>query len=243
MKSRDNGFRLLVQSLSWITMGALFVGLIIMEKVNYTTTHESLQAMFGATEWVMFLSIAVVLLDIATLVRVLTPETDVRKEPIAIQILLLIWAGVNVFDASLNWFYAQLEMEQHTVQAPAAIAGMVWVFPVVTAFLIWGLQVGLLYFFAKMLEMAMKKAGLQVQGLDLLGSLGGANTQRFGSTPKKPQPQKSKPQGVGGRPNSAASPFAAPRPNVPGWPEARYKDPNFVPLHKPGGNNRQDLDY
>lgn len=194
-----------------LTTLALFAGLVFMERVNFTTTHDSLSAIFGAgKDWVLLLSIAVVILDIATLVRVLTPETDVRKEPIAIQVLLGVWATVNMFDAMLNWYFAQLEMESSAVRAPAALADFMWVFPVVAAVIIWGLQVGLLYFFAKMLEAAMKKAGLQVStpakaatrisGIGGIGGLGGGMR-----LPSSPVSSVNQGKSNGGKPPKAKS--------------------------------------
>lgn len=139
----------------WISIVGLAIALLLFERVNYITTYESLAAAFGKGDWVVVLSLAVVITDIAALARIFTPQTG-RDEPRIVKVLLGIWFAVSFFDMFLSWYFAMLRMESTQVQAPTVLSDVaIYIMPVIVAVLIWGIQFGLLYTFGMLLDRAI----------------------------------------------------------------------------------------
>lgn len=130
----------------------IFVAMIYFEQVNYVSTFEALSATFGGSGWVRSFSIAVVLSDALALAGVFTPAQKMRDEPLIVQILVTIWGVVVFFDTGLTWFFASIEMEKNITHVPAVIADVTWIFPIIVALMVTGVQIGLLRILAALLE-------------------------------------------------------------------------------------------
>lgn len=129
----------------------LGVALLLFERVNWITTHDSLSAVFGGGEWIVILTWAVVLTDLAALAHIFTPQRG-QEEPVIIQVLWIIWGAVSFLDMGLTWYFASIKMEQTNVVAPNDIAAYVWAMPMIVALIVWGVQFAILYIFGKLLE-------------------------------------------------------------------------------------------
>lgn len=180
--AKVGGWKTVRKILVWAIVVALGWAFVEFTKVNFITTYESLVAMFGASAWVLSLSVGVVAADIAALARVLTPQTG-DEEPAIIGYLMGLWFVVSMFDASLTWYFTALEMEQTAVRVPAVAEDMLGFFPVIVSLLVWGVHFSLLFIFGKMLEHAIwgnrKPAARPVNR----PSMGGSHARKAQQTP------------------------------------------------------------
>lgn len=131
--------------LVWMSIAVMGVAFFMFEYVNYVTTAESLTAMFGDDLWITCTALAMVVIDVAALILVFIPEGSGRATSMVMKTLLAIWAIVSGLDMLLSWYFAALRMENTAVQAPGAITGVLWIMPIAIAFMLWGVQVGMLY--------------------------------------------------------------------------------------------------
>lgn len=117
-----------------------------IQKVNYQTTYLSLTTMFGFKDWVQAISIAVVLIDAASIARAFTTEKNLANEPTVVQTLMYLWIGTSLVDGLLNWYFAAIEILPG-FETPYGIGNAEYIAPVAVALIIWGLQFGITYFF------------------------------------------------------------------------------------------------
>lgn len=142
------------------TFGVILLGIawLLYMYVNYITTVESLEYMFGPATWVTVTGLAVCVADLGAMARVFTPETG-RKEPRWVAVVTIIWLMVTGFDLILNYYFIAIKMESHNVVTPEAMQGMTHLIPFAIAFLIWAVQVGLAFAVALAIDNAMHRSG------------------------------------------------------------------------------------
>lgn len=131
--------------LVWISIAVMGMAFFLFEYVNYITTAESLTAMFGDDLWITCTALAMVVIDIAALILVFVPEGAGKATSTVMKTLLIIWGLVSGLDMLLSWYFAALRMENTAVRAPGAITDVLWIMPIAIAFMLWGVQVGMLY--------------------------------------------------------------------------------------------------
>jgi len=198
-------------------LGALAFVLYKAEVINWITTYESVTAMAGTTmaygtNWPKVLADLVVILDIASLVAVFTPQSKFADEPILVKTIVSLWAISVIADMFGTWYFAALQQQSGTVRAPASISAYTWIFPLAITILITGVQVGILRVFGLVLEMAINGR--------LTTSLRKASSNYF-------PPVKSKPISFDSSPGMSAA--------------ERHGHSNADFLQKMGNNNREKV--
>lgn len=136
----------------------MILAFFLVEYVNYITTAESLEAMFGDGVWIMATALAMVAIDVSALVLVFIPEGSGKASDTIMKMLLGVWALVSGLDMLLSWYFASVRMESTSVVAPDAMIGFVWIMPVAVAFMLWGIQFGMIYTLGQLIGGGSRKS-------------------------------------------------------------------------------------
>lgn len=131
--------------LVYSSIAFMVMAFFMFEYVNYITTAESLQAMFGNGLWIMCIAFAMVVIDVAALVLIFIPEGAGKAGSHVTKVLASVWAAVSIIDITLSWYFITLRMESTVVASPRAVEAILWIMPILIAVMIWGVQLGMLF--------------------------------------------------------------------------------------------------
>lgn len=197
----------------------LVIAALAMELSNYLSTRIALDDIMGfaamsifgyIVRWSAVLSVGFVLVDIAGLARIFTPETG-RHEPKEVWILFAVWLFAAIADAVLTWWSVSLAM----MASPSAMSfrypAFNQVVPVAVAVTELGIRVSLIN-------------TLAVWGDRLFTAKpsGASPASRPNAPSNRPSPQPLRPSNLprpassfGARPTSAPGAPRSDRPSVP----------------------------
>lgn len=131
--------------LVWLSIAVMIIAFFMVEYVNYVTTAESLYSMFGEGVWIGAMALSMVAIDVAALILVFIPEGAGKASTLVMRVLLIVWGIVSLLDMLLSWYFTTVRMEGTQVVAPSIMGDMIMVMPVAIAFMLWGVQFGMIY--------------------------------------------------------------------------------------------------
>lgn len=131
----------------------LVLALVLFLYFNISTSLETFDVMLGNTGPIHALVLAFCLLDFLGLVRVVTPDQDMKDEPAVVWITFGIWLLASTIDILFTTWWVYLQMADNLLTIPEAVPPwLVTLFPVAVALVEFCIRVPLMLVLGMILD-------------------------------------------------------------------------------------------